>query len=47
MAEAAVWTGLGMATRKQRLRAEAAASSAGVPAQKVKPKAPKKQARGK
>jgi hypothetical protein len=38
-----------MATRKQRLRAEAAASSAGNPLEKAmaKPKAPKKQARGK
>jgi hypothetical protein len=36
-----------MATRKQRLRAEAAATTAGNPLAKHKPKPPKKQARGK
>jgi hypothetical protein len=36
-----------MATRKQRLRAEAAATSAGNPLEKQKAKPPKKQARGK
>jgi hypothetical protein len=36
-----------MATRKQRIRAEAAAANAGNPLDKQKPKPPKKQARGK
>jgi hypothetical protein len=36
-----------MATRKQRLRAEANAASAGTPVAKQKPKPPKKSSRGK
>jgi hypothetical protein len=36
-----------MATRKQRLRAEAAAANAGTPLEKQKVKPQKKQARGK
>jgi hypothetical protein len=45
--EALVWAGLSVATRKQRLRAEAAAANAGHPVAKPKLKPAKKQARGK
>jgi hypothetical protein len=46
--EAPARTELTVATRKQRLRAEAAAASnLGNPVEKAKPKPPKKQSRGK